>query len=84
MILICIGDDGDIHSFKKVLGYDCFTEEDVSQSLEDRDIEVTDEQLKAICEEVKNRIAKCEYFPSISDIRDFVGESLFNMGIQKE
>lgn len=84
MILICIGDDGDVHTFKDVLGYDCFLKEDVTQSLKDRKVEVTNVQLKTICNEVQNKIARCEYFPSISDIRDYVGEILYELGIQKE
>lgn len=84
MILICVGDDGDVHTFKDVLGYDCFLKEDVIQTLEDRDVEVTNEQLKKICDEVQNRIARCEYFPNISDIRDYVGDILYELGIQKE
>lgn len=84
MILICVGDDGNVHVFKDVLGYDCFLKEDVTQTLEDRDVEVTNEQLKKICDEVQNRIFRCESFPSISDVRDFVGETLYELGIQRK
>ena len=84
MILICVGDDGDVHTFKDVLGYDCFLKEDVIQTLKDRSVEVTNKVLETICNEVQYRISRCENFPSISDVRDFVGETLYELGIQRE
>lgn len=67
MILICVGDGGDVHSFKNVLAYDCLTKEDLENVCEDLKVkyEFTSEEIDII----KHRLGKFDRFPDIEDLR---------------
>lgn len=67
MILICIGDSGDVHSFKNVLAYDCLTNEDLENVCEALNVEPT-----FTAEEMQNiklRLGKIDDFPNLEDLR---------------
>lgn len=67
MLLICIGDDGDVHSFKNVLSYDCLTNEDLQTVCKDMKIETvfTAEEMEVI----KHRLGRFDHFPDYDDLR---------------
>ncbi len=67
MLLICVGDDGDVHSFKNVLTYDCLTKEDLDNVCEEMKIEptFTTEEMDAI----KYRLGKFDNMADINDLR---------------
>ena len=67
MVLICVGDDGDVHSFKNVLAYDCLTKDDVEGICKDLNIEAnfTTEEMDAI----KHRLGRFDNFPDNDDLR---------------
>lgn len=67
MILICIGDDGDIHSFKDVLAYDCLTKEDLDNVCEVLNIEPTFTAKEM--EYIKYRLGKGDDMPNLEDLR---------------
>ncbi len=74
MILICVGDDGDVHSFKNVLAYDCLTNEDLEKvweelktwnpSLEDKPTFTKEEM-----ETIKHRLGTFDNMPDLGDLR---------------
>ena len=67
MVLICVGDDGDVHSFRNVLAYDCLTNEDLENVCEDMKIECkfTKDEMDII----KHRLGKFDIFPDYADLR---------------
>lgn len=67
MILICVGDDGDVHSFKNVLTYDCLTKEDLDNVCEDMSIEPT--FTKEEMDTIKYRLGKFDNMADINDLR---------------
>lgn len=67
MILICIGDDGDVHTFSRVLTYDCLTCEDLENICKEMGImyDFTDEEMDTI----KYRLGKFDNMADINDLR---------------
>lgn len=67
MILIYVGDGGDVHSFKNVLAYDCLTNEDLENVCEALNVEptFTAEEMETI----KYRLGKFDDFPNLEDLR---------------
>ena len=67
MILICVGDNGDVHSFKNVLAYDAITRDDMDRVLKEMKVETTftTEEMDII----KHRLGKFDHFPDHDDLR---------------
>ena len=67
MLLICVGDNGDVHSFKNVLTYDCLTNQDLENVCKDINIECkfTKEEMDTI----KYRLGKFDNMADINDLR---------------
>ena len=67
MVIICVGDDGDVHSFRNVLAYDCLTNEDLESVCEMMNVEYqfTKEEMDII----KHRLGKFDRFPDYEDLR---------------
>ena len=67
MILICVGDDGDVHSFSNVLTYDCLTKEDLDNVCEEMEIEPT--FTKEEMDTIKYKLGKFDNMADINDLR---------------
>lgn len=67
MILICVGDDGDVHVFKNVLTYDCLTKEDLDNVCEELNVEPT--FTKEEMDIIKYRLGKFDNMADINDLR---------------
>ena len=67
MLLICVGDDGDVHSFSNVLTYDCLTKEDLDNVCEEMEIELT--FTKEEMDTIKYRLGKFDNMADINDLR---------------
>ena len=74
MILICVGDDGDVHFFKNVLTYDCLTYEDLENVWEDLktwnpSLEDKPTFTKEEMDTIKYRLGKFDNMADINDLR---------------
>ena len=74
MILMCVNDNGNVHSFKDVLAYECITLVDAERMFEELKLEnpvYEDEPAFSEDEimEIKYRLGKFDHFPNMCDLR---------------
>ena len=71
MKIVIIDDDGNKTTIENVLFYDCFTKEDVIQS-------VGEEKIDTICENIVSKCSDLGYYPSSEEFFDIIQESKCN------